>query len=211
MASCQIADIFQYYSSSLVGVPLQSQQILAVPAANFYRITVSAAYRMMAQNPNITSAAYKYGIVTSTASNGTWSVSLPYGVGSTLPDSPEPEWMIVFPDGRIIKGVVPSVAGPVTVNDLLATYSWTQIDAIYTQPLTPGELAEGVATITADDTATIVFASPFVSTPRIQLTSSLDSVTSAVVTVNYTSASSTGFTIKLGGISTCTVNWSARL
>ena len=209
--ACQIQDTFQYYNNALTGVPLQNQQILAVPAANFYRISITSAYRMIAQNPAITTAAYKYGIVATTSSSGVWSITLPYGASETLPATPDPTWMIIFPDGRIIQGVVPSVAGPITVNALLQTYAWTQIDAVYTQPLTPGALAEGVATITADTTAAIVFATAFASTPRIQLTASLDTVTSAAVTANYSSLSNTGFTINMGGTFTGTVCWSARL
>lgn len=209
--SCQIQDTFQYYSNALVGVPLQNQQILAVPAANFYRISITSTYRMIAQNPAITTAAYKYGIVASTSSAGVWSITLPYGSGETLPATPDPTWMIIFPDGRIIQGVVPSVAGPITVNSLLQTYSWTQLDAVYTQPLTPGALAEGVATITADTTATIVFATAFASAPRVTVSASLDSVTSGVVPVAFSAVSTSGFTINMGGTFTGTVNWSARL
>jgi len=209
--ACQIQDTFQYYNNALAGVPLQNQQILAVPAANFYRISISSTYRMIAQNPAITTAAYKYGIVATTSSSGVWSITLPYGASETLPATPDPTWMIIFPDGRIIQGVVPSVAGPITVNSLLQTYSWTQIDAVYTQPLTPGALAEGVATITADTSAAIVFATAFASAPRIQVSASLDSDTSAVVAVGYSSVSTTGFTSNMGGTFTGTVCWSARL
>lgn len=209
--ACQIQDTFQYYNNALTGVPLQNQQILAVPAANFFRISISSVYRMIAQNPNITTAAYKYGIVASTNSSGIWSITLPYGASETLPATPDPEWFLIFPDGRIIKGVVPSVAGPITVNALLQTYSWTQVDAIYTAPLTPGALAEGVATITADIVATIVFATAFASVPRIQVSASLDSVTNSVVAVGYSAESTTGFTINMGGTFTGTVCWSARL
>ncbi len=210
---CTITDYLSYYSSSLTAQGLQNQQVIAVPGSNGYRIKVSSAFRLLAQNPAVASMALKLGLVATTDSTGLWSLTLPYGDSTeTHPATPSPQWSIVLPDGRVFTGVVPSVAGPLALDDLIGSNGWVLNTQVYVAAVTPGTLARGIATITGTDSATVNFASNFASSAYIlKLTASLDSVTGAAVVPNYTNKSASGFTISMGGTYTGTVDWEASL
>lgn len=209
---CLIEDYLYYYSNALSAVALANQLVLAVPAAVYYRLSISGTYRILGQNPNITTAAYKFGIVAMTDAAGQYSITLPYGASETKPTTPSPKWSLVFPDGRIITGVVPADAGPLTIDALMSTYSWVDSNAVFVEPVTAGRLARGSASFSAARTATIVFTSSFAaSTYTIKLTPSLDSVTNQVPEVGYSSKSTTGFVINVSDAFSGTVDWEAVL
>lgn len=208
---CVITDLYQYYDNTLTPVPLPSQTILAIPSADYMRIPVSAVPRILGVNPDITNTALRFGIVATTDNTGEFSFTLPYAA-DTLPDSPLQKWTILFPDGRMVSGAVPSVAGPLTINDLIASYDWAWSASVHVAPVTQGQLARGSATITADTTASVVFVAPFASTSYvIKLTCSVDSVTGDTMTANYSNKTTTGFDIKTAGEFTGTVDWEASL
>jgi len=208
---CVITDLYQYYDNTLTPVPLTSQTILAIPSADYMRIPVSAVPRILGVNPDITNTALRFGIVATTDNTGEYSFTLPYAA-DTLPDSPLQKWTILFPDGRMVSGAVPSVAGPLTINDLIASYDWAWSASVYVAPVTQGQLARGVATITADTTATVLFVAPFSSTAYvIKLTCSLDDTTEDTMTASYTNKTTTGFDIVTAGEFTGTVDWEASL
>lgn len=208
---CVITDFYQYYDNTLTPVPRPNETIIAVPSADFMRIPISAVPRILGVNPDITNTALRFGIVATTDNAGEFSFTLPYAA-DTLPDSPLQKWTILFPDGRMVSGAVPSVAGPLTINTLISTYDWVWSSSVYAAPTTAGQLARGSATITADTTASVVFVAPFASTSYvIKLTCSVDSVTGDTMTANYSNKTTTGFDIKTAGEFTGTVDWEASL
>lgn len=208
---CVITDFYQYYDNTLTPVPLPNQTIIAVPSADFMRIPISAVPRILGVNPDITNNALRFGIVATTDNTGEFSFTLPYGA-DTLPDLPVQKWTLLFPDGRMVTGEVPSVAGPLTINTLISTYDWVWSSSVYVAPTTAGQLARGSATITADTTASVVFVAPFASTSYvIKLTCSVDSVTGDTMTANYSNKTTTGFDIETAGEFTGTVDWEASL
>lgn len=208
---CVITDFYQYYDNTLTPVPRPNETIIAVPSADYMRIPVSAVPRILGVNPDIPNNALRFGIVATTDNTGEFSFTLPYGA-DTLPDSPVQKWTLLFPDGRMVTGEVPSVAGPLTINTLISTYDWVWSSSVYVAPTTAGQLARGSATITADTTASVVFVAPFSSTSYvIKLTCSVDSVTGDTMTANYSNKTTTGFDIETAGEFTGTVDWEASL
>lgn len=209
---CQISDYLYYYSSALTPVALANQTIVAVPGADFYRLDVGGDYRLLGVNPNIPSSALKFGIAATTDAAGLWSITLPYGAGETHPASPEPQWSIVFPDGRVASGVVPSAAGPVSIDDLLTSYGWTLNSAVYVAPATQGALARGTAVFSAATTATILLDPPMLTSAYgIRLAASVDSVTGEVPVVGWSAKTTTGFQINTSGSFSGSVDWEAVL
>jgi hypothetical protein len=208
---CVISDYLSYYNSTLAAQGLQNQQVLAVPGANFYRIKVSSTFRVLGPNPGITSSVLKLGIIAVTDMSGLWSLTLPYGDATeTHPSSPAPQWSIMLPDGRIFSGVVPSVAGPLALDDLITTYSWVLNTSVYVAPVTPGTLARGTAAFDAATTATVLLNPAFSSSAYVlTLTPSVDSGTGDVVDVGYSDKSTTGFTIHASASFSGTVDWQA--
>lgn len=214
MSDCQLTDTWGYHTGASAGAitGIQGATIIGVPDMNTRRFTDSGgAYRPTAPNPNITTAAYQQGIPVTTDSNGQWTMYLPQ-TSSSKPTSPTPQWSLIFPDGKILTGAVPNVAGPLTVDDLITTYSWTWASSIYVAPVTPGTLVRGSATFTAATSATITFSTAFASSAyQIFLTASVDSVTGNIPVPGWSSKSASGFNIVLPGTFTGTVDYEAVL
>lgn len=210
---CLIEDYLYYYNNSLTPVALAQRQVLAAPAADFYRLSISGSYRILNVNPNITSSASKFGIMAVTDAAGLFSITLPYGASETHPTSPSPQWSIVLPDGRVLTGVVPSVAGPLTLDDLIQTYDWGFNTSIYVAPVTPGTLARGTVTFTASESESVVFVGfAFASANYIiTLTPSIDTDTEDPPVVAWSAKTTTGFTINASGSFTGSVDWRAEL
>lgn len=209
---CTITDYYRYRDATGTPVALVGYTVLAVPASNLYRISTSGTYRPIVANPNITTVAYQYGQTTTTEGNGQFSFALPYAATETKPTSPSAQWSIVLADGRILTGVVPSVAGPITLDDLESTYSWAWTTGVaYTAP-TSGVEARGTASFTAADSASVVFGPAMSSSAyQILLTPSVDTGTGTIPSASWTNKSTSGFDIKVSGIFTGSVDWSAKL
>lgn len=211
--SCVISDYLFYFSAALSGQALANQQIWAIPGADYYRIKVGGSFRVLNVNPDQTSLPLRFGIVATTDSNGLFSLTLPYGDSSeTHPASPEPKWSILLPDGRVLTGIVPSVAGPLTLDDLLSSYGWSISSAVFVATATQGALARGTTTFSNSSSASIVFSTPFAASSYIlKLTPSQDSVTDELPVVGYANKTTTGFDITLSDSFTGTVDWEAAL
>lgn len=214
MSDCQITDKWGYRTGASSGAVtgLQNQIIQAFPDANNHRFTDSGGqYRITAQNPNITTPALQQGITVQTDSGGNFTLYLPQQ-GSSKPTSPVPQWSIQFPDGKILTGAVPNVAGPLFIDDLITTYSWTWANVVYTAPTAPGVLVRGTAVFTAASLATVLFSAPFAAaTYNIKLSASVDSVTGNVPSVGWSAKATSGFTINAVGVFTGSVDWEAVL
>lgn len=195
---CTITDKLGYRAPDGTFTPLPNQQVIASPGSPDYRVSYGGTYRpLIGQNPNITSAALKYGTIAQTDASGQYSFTLPYGAGETNPAVPELKWSIVFPDGSILTGSVPSTAGPVTVDDLLGSYGWVWASQVYVAPVTAGVFAKGTAVFSGGSTtATIVFLSPFVdNTYQIELTPSTDTNDGTIPRVAWANKTTTGFDV----------------
>lgn len=212
MANCQIIDAVGYTSPTGTFVGSPGQVVYAVPDASWRTFDVGAGvYRPLGVNPTINVAALQRGRVAVTDASGAWEFDLPYPAASH-PASPATTWSIQLPSGDIWSGQVPAVAGPLTLDDLRATYSWVQLNAVYVAPVTPGTLIRGTATFTAASTASILFSVPFASSAYgIKLTPSVDSVTGNIPAVGYDNQTTTGFDIVTSGVFTGTVSYEAVL
>jgi hypothetical protein len=211
--SCQIQDYLYAYKNDLTPIPLPGQQVFAVPSSNQLRIQVAGNFRILSDNPGIVSPLYQKGIVAPTDINGQFTVTLPYGATETHPNNPNGQWSLVFPDGRILSGVVPSVAGPLTLDALITSYSWVWTTAaIYTPPAS-GVEARGTAIFSSSQTATILFLVPMVlSTYQISLSISEDSGSpGSAPNVFWSGKTTSGFTINTGTLFTGSVDWIASL
>lgn len=211
MANCEIQDAVGAWSAAGTFTGTPGLIVYAIPDASWRTYDVSGTYRPLGINTAISVAAYQRGRTATTDASGVWSHFLPYPT-STYPTTPAPVWSIVLPSGDIWSGEVPAVAGPLTLKTLEQTYNWAQTGSIYVAPVTPGTLAEGIATFTAATTAAILFSTPFASdTYRITLTPSVDSVTGNIPAVGYASKTTSGYTITSTGVFTGKVDWTAKL
>lgn len=210
---CTITDIYGYRVAAGTLTGKAGQIILAVPSSTAATYKYTATYRTStAINPNISgSPAVTRGVTVTTDATGSYTLALPYLATETHPTT-NVKWSILFPDGMVASGEVPSVAGPLTIDDLILTYGWTWSTQIATAPVVAGVLARGIATFSGGtDTASIVFGSPFVSAGyAIKLTISYDSGTLALPM--YANKTTTGFDIKVTDSAFVgTVDWEAAL
>lgn len=210
----QLQDTYSYRApdGSLVG--LENQQVIAVPSSRTLTTDVGGTfYPLNVPNPNISgSAALKYGVLATTDSSGVWSITLPYGATETHPATPAARWSLVFPDGSVLSGVVPSDAGPLSVDDLVETYEWVWASQVYVAPVTAGTYAKGTVSFSASSTASVVFLTPFADNSyTVELTPSVDSLDGTIPRVAWSNKTTTGFDIALDGSATCSVDWSAQL
>lgn len=198
---CSIGDRYGYMSPTGSFVPLPNQTLYCVPSSPDYRVSFAGTYRpLVGLNPNISSAPLRYGVVAATDSNGEFSFVLPYGGGESNPAQPPMRWTLVYPDGSQLSGVVPSVAGPVSADDLIANHGWSWVSSVYIAPVTPGTLARGTVSFSgSSSTATVVFLTPFsTNTYQLTLTPSVDANDGSMPQVAWSGKTATGFTINVG-------------
>jgi len=206
---CTITDKLQYYTSSNTAAGLSGLTMLAVPSSNTIFELIGGSYRLFSKGI-ITTDAYSYGRTTLTDGTGTFTFVLPYST-ETHPLSPPLIWNLIFPDGRILSGVVPAVAGPLLLDDLVTTYSWVwTAAATYLSPGN-GVFAKGSAPFSAQESLVINFTTPFTSsTYEITLTPSIDTVTSAIPVTGYSNKTMNGFTINTSGTYSGAIDWVAQ-
>lgn len=210
---CVITDIYGSRSSTGTLTGKANVNIYAVPSSNALTFSYTGTFRpATAINPLITGpGAYQRGVVVTTDAGGNFSITLPYLATETHPTTGV-KWTIVFPDGQGVMGEVPSVAGPLKIDDLIQTYSWAWVSQVYVAPVTAGVLARGTTTFTgASDTASIVFGSAFASAAyQVKLAASYDSGTNGIAW--FTNKSTTGFDIKVSDSAFVgTVDWEVVL
>lgn len=212
--SCQITDIIGYRSNLGALVGTANLNVIAVPDTS--RSTYDYAgdwHPNVMFNPLIVgNPSLAHGQIATTDVNGEWTHVLPNASAETHPVSPEQKWSLLFPDGSVLTGEVPAVAGPLTVDDLVQTYGWAWSSSVYVAPVTPGTLARGIASFTgASSSVTILFSSPFVSSGYgLKLAPSYDAATEPKV--YYSNKSATGFDIVVSDSAYVgTVDWEATL
>lgn len=211
MADSTITGKLVYRTAAGTTTGLPDQVLYAVPDLNTRRYDASGTYHPLSVNPNIDTVAYRFGVRAVTDAAGQFQFVLPYGATATKPTSPAAVWSIIYPDGRVLSGTVPSAAA-VTIDDLETTYSWTWSSSVYVAPVTPGTLTRGSKTFTASASEAVVFSTAFASAAyNIKLSASVDSGTGTVPTVGWSSKSTTGFTIVATGIYTGTVDFEVVL
>jgi hypothetical protein len=213
--SCQLSDSYGYRAPDGTFTGLPNNQIYAVPSSPNLTVSYSGTWHPLnGLNPNISgSPAFKYGAVAQTNSAGLWSFTLPYATTETHPAAPPAQWTLVFPDSSMLTGVVPAMAGPLAVDDLISTYGWAWASSIYVAPVTAGSFAKGTAQFSLAGTATITFLSPFVTNGyQIELTPSVDSVDGTIPRAAWSSKTGSGFQIVLDTTAfTGSCDWTARL
>lgn len=214
--ACTISDLYGYRDNTGVNVGLVSLPIVAVPSSSTLIFAYAGTWKPNnVNNPLILgNESLSHGVETVTGALGAWSIVLPYAATETQPSSPLAKWSLLFPDGSILTGVVPSVAGPLTVYDLVNTHGWAWSSQVYVAPVTAGASAKGTASFTgASDTVSIVFATYFVSaTYQIYLGASVDSVTGAPLSASYNNKTTSGFDIVVANATDQgLVDWKAEL
>lgn len=206
-----IQDYLYAYGNDLTPIPLPSQKLYAVPSSSLMRISVSGTYRVLSDNPNIVNQAFTKGMVATTDINGQFSFSLPYGATETKPvNSP---FTIVFPDNRYLSGIVPSVAGPISLSDLVDTYAWEWTEGITYIAPSSGVEARGSALFVGGISSNVIFTTPMASTSyQISFSSSVDSVTAGFTPgIFWSDKTTTGFVINTTTEFNGNVDWSAKL
>lgn len=212
----QIQDSYGYRAPDGTFTGLSGQQVIAVPSSPNLTVDYSGTWRPLnGLNPNVVgSTVFKYGTVASTDASGVWSITLPYADPETHPSTPPARWSLVFPDGSILSGVVPSDAGPLAVDDLIADHGWTWASQVYVAPVTAGVFAKGTAVFSGGSaTATIVFLSPFVlNTYQLTLAPSTDTNDGTIPRVGWSDKTTSGFTVAVDTSDfTGQVDWQAQL
>ena len=212
---CTVTDRIGYRSSAGAHTAQANLSVIAVPSSTAQTYDYTGTWRPnAANNPLIVgSPALNHGAIATTNANGEFTLVLPYAT-ETHPLSPEAQWTILLPDGQMVKGVVPAAAGPLTVDDLIETYGWAWVNAVYVAPVTPGTLTRGIASFTgAGSTVSIVFAPAFVSAAYvINIASSIDTNTGQPMEVSYNNKSTSGFDLVAKDAAYVgTVDWSAVL
>lgn len=213
MANCTITDRCSYRTAAGGNTAIVGATVYAVPDMNSRRLPdVGGTYRTLGVNPDVTSAALKRAVTAVTDSNGEFTFVLPYSATSIHPATPAAQWTIMLPSGDQWVGQVPSVAGPLTIDDLVQTYSWTATSSVYVAPVTPGTLVRGTKVFTASSSEPVAFSVAFASSAyTIRLSPSIDSVTSNIPAVAWSDKSTTGFTIQVTGSFTGSVDFEAVL
>jgi hypothetical protein len=212
---CTVTDKIGYRSSAGVHTTIANLQVYAVPSSTAQTFDYAGTWRPnAARNPMIVGApSLDHGEVATTDATGTFTLVMPYAT-ETHPLSPEAQWTIMFPDGQMVVGVVPAVAGPLTIDDLIQTYGWRWVSSVYIAPVTPGSLARGIATFSgASNRVSIVFVPAFVSAPTaITIASSVDSGTGEPMLVSYDNMTASGFDLVAKDATYAgSVSWSAGL
>jgi hypothetical protein len=126
-------------------------------------------------------APYQYGFAVEPDGNGVYAFTLPKPAETKSPDA-NLKWSVVLPDGQVFTGPAITNSGPVSLDDLQATYGWTQSEGlVITAPL-QGMLARGTRTVTAQSTVAVLFAGGNMPSAiyQVLVRASADSVTGAV-------------------------------
>ena len=180
-----------------LGEVLSAMEAVSTDAAEFARLE-DEFHRHIARgtgNPLIVgNPALDHGQIAITDGSGQFSLTLPYAT-ETHPSSPEPYWTILFPDGQMVSGVVPSAAGPLLIDDLIESHGWAWSSSIYVVPVSPGAKARGVASFTGSSArVSILFSPSFASAPaEITIASSIDANTGEPMSVSCDLVTTTGF------------------
>lgn len=213
MANCIITDRCVYWAPNGSIIAIENAPVYAIPDSTARRYDDGiGTYRTLGVNPEIITVGWERGRRALTDGTGTFSFSLPQSVGSTHPADPEAIWTIVLPSGDQWFGVVPAVAGPLTIDQLVETYGWTQTNTIYTQPTTQGAFTKGIVTFVNANTQTVLFLDEYdIDSYIIKLTPSINALTGNPLerAPSYTNKSTTGFDIVLGEDFTGTIDWVA--
>lgn len=215
--SCTLTDVYGYRSSAGALVGLASQTILAVPSSPLLTYDYAGDWRPgNGVNPLIAGGApLQYGVTTQTDPTGEWSLTLPYGATETEPASPLARWTILFPDGNGISGVVPSVAGPLSVRDLVKNHGWVWTANVYVAPVTAGTFAKGTAVFSGGSaTATILFVGGAFAANTYTLTfgPSVDTNDGSIPRTGWSSKTTTGFQLACDTADFVgSVDWEAKL
>ncbi len=136
---------------------------------------------------------------------------LPYGATETFPTTNN-AWALVYPDGSILTGIVPSTAGPITAYDLVNSWSWTWASSTFVAPVVPGTLVRGILPFSAATTGSVLFSVAFASSAYvIKLTPEADTVTGNIPAVAYASKTTTGFDVVVSGVYSGEVAYEAVL
>lgn len=193
---CTITDKIGYRTAAGVHTAIPNLPVYAVPGLSALTFDTGGTYRPnAARNPLIVgNPALDHGQIAITDGSGQFSLTLPYAT-ETHPSSPEPYWTILFPDGQMVSGVVPSAAGPLLIDDLIESHGWAWSSSIYVVPVSPGAKARGVASFTGSSArVSILFSPSFASAPaEITIASSIDANTGEPMSVSCDLVTTTGF------------------
>ena len=212
---CIISDIYGYRNPAGSLVPLSGQIVTAIPDSPNRFADYAGDFRPLAGlNPTISgSVAFRYGVQTQTDLSGAWSFTLPDAT-ETFPNDPPPKWTIALPDGSMLAGVVPTLAGPISTKELVELHGWGWVSQLYIAPVTQGSYARGTAVFTGAGTdIAIIFATQFVDSSYLVTHSpGLDTNNGSIPQVGHSNKSTAGFTLSVSDPSFVgQVDWEAKL
>lgn len=212
---CIISDIYGYRNPAGSLVPLSGQIVTAIPDSPNRFADYAGDFRPLAGlNPTISgSVAFRYGMQTQTDLSGAWSFTLPDAT-ETYPNDPPPKWTIALPDGSMLVGVVPTLAGPISTKELVESHGWGWVSQVYIAPITQGSYARGTAVFTGSGTdVQIIFLSNFPSSEFLVTHSpGIDTNTGLIPSVGHSNKSTSGFTLSVNDPGFVgQVDWEAKL
>lgn len=170
----------------------------------------SGAFIPVVQNTAL-DPPYQYGFAVTTDASGIYTFKLPLLAEIRSPDA-NLKWNITLPDGTVYSGPALSAAGPVSIEDLLQTYSWQQTQGlVLTAPLS-GTIQRGTATVSgAATSATVLFQGGQMpsSSYQVFVDPGKDTATQAVPEHNVTNKTQLSFVVEFAPGFTGDFDWLA--
>lgn len=176
--------------------PLTGAVLFVSPSSNAgLRIQYGGSGAFIPVVPNTAlRAPHQYGFDTLTDGSGVYDFKIPKAAEIRSLD-PSLKWNIALPDGTVYTGAPLSVNGPVSLDDLIQTYSWVQTQRLQvTAPLAGTEWRQTVS-VAGATYFDVVFAGGGMPSAVYQVSAlaTRDSVTSEKVIPDVTNKTMGGF------------------
>ena len=153
---------------------------------------------------------YQYGFAAQTDTAGQYDFMLPSSAEIHAPDLAGFRWNLTLPDGSVYTGPPLAGAGPYTLDDLVETYGWALSSSLYVQVGVLGQVAQGTATVTGQQSVQVGFTQVMPDGSfQVLCSPGKDGVTGDVPTYDVINKTAQGFLIELSFPFTGTVDYIA--
>lgn len=143
-------------------------------------------------------APYQYGFAAQTDSAGSYDFNIPLSTELHTPSPSTFRWNISLPDGSVYSGPPLSVAGPLSLDDLIESHGWTLTSSLVVQASVLGQVALATTTWTGQQSLTVDFLTPMADGAyQVFIRPSKDASTGDVPAYDVTSRTGSGFTVAL--------------
>lgn len=182
-------------------LPLANAKLYLVPSdATQLRIQYGGAgdFQLVTANTALP-AAYQYGFVTTTDSNGQYDFNIPLDTEIHTPDPANFLWNLVLPDGSVFAGPALATAGPLNIDDLLTSHGWTLKSSLQVRTSLLGQVAIQSVAFTGQTSATVSFTGPPMPDAGYAVVCEFtaDSISGAIPTYEAASRTGAGFELRV--------------